>query len=392
MLNNRTISAMGLALLVPLLGWAQVPSPNPPAAETPSAVGPTSTTAPGSGQAAIAGSTPAPEPPTEAEKALDEAIKKVDALTSVSADILQKVEMLGQKFELKGGYHKADNYRTYLKLSLAGLGNSTGVMLQVCDGQTLWDYQQVLKNQGYSRLDLAKVLQRLKSPDFDPELRKKVLEQVGFGGPAALLIGLRNVLRFETKEEGTLDGKPVLILHGKWKDNASLGGPNQAPMPRTAPLPPYVPSIATVWIGQEDGWPYRVLLEGRIPSVLEDTRQIGPDGKPVGRKQTGQKDQQPSSILLSYTNVRLNPELKPETFAFQAPPDAPVMDETDQLLIRLDQALAMKADQRKAEAAKGEVDLPQSIPVPSPAPEEKPAAPVSPPPSIKQESPAPKGR
>ena len=45
---------------------------------------------------------PAPEPPTEAERLIDPAIKKVAGLKSVSADVTQKVEMLNQKFDVKG--------------------------------------------------------------------------------------------------------------------------------------------------------------------------------------------------------------------------------------------------------------------------------------------------
>lgn len=296
---------------------------------------------------------------------LDEAVKKVGELKAVSADVTQYVEMLGQKFDLKGQYLKAPGYRVYLKLSVNGLGDTAGTMLQICDGQLLWDYQQVLTNKFYSRLDVSKVLKKLEAPEFGAETRKKVLDQIGFAGPEALLIGLRESLKFDRKEADKLDGKDVWVLRGEWKDLARLRGPNQPQFQPNSPLPAYVPSFATVWLGQDDGWPYKVQLEGRVPSVLEETRQLGPDGKPIGAKGAAPKVQ-PSKLLLLYTNVKLNPDLKPETFAFQAPPETPVMDLTDQFLLSLEQgAAALQAEQKKAAASK-ETELPQAIPVPKP--------------------------
>src|SRR5205085_2642417 len=134
--------------LVPLWAWAQAPGPAP----TP---GPAGAPTPDATKPAEA-ATPA-EPPTEAEKTLDAAIAKVAALKSVAADLEQTADMLGQHFVLKGQYFRAPNHRVYLKLTLSGLGDTTGIMLQVCDGQTLWDYQQILKSQYYSKFDVDKI-------------------------------------------------------------------------------------------------------------------------------------------------------------------------------------------------------------------------------------------
>lgn len=87
------------------------------------------------------------EPPTEAEKFIDASIQKVRALQSISADITQTAEILNQKFELKGQYLKAPNQRIRMQLTLSGLDSATGSMLQVCDGEILWDVQQVLESQ-----------------------------------------------------------------------------------------------------------------------------------------------------------------------------------------------------------------------------------------------------
>ena len=74
------------------------------------------------------------------------AIKKVASLKSVAAELVEEVNMLNQKFSIKGSYRKGPNNLVYLRLTVAGLADSAATTLQVCDGETLWDYQVVLDN------------------------------------------------------------------------------------------------------------------------------------------------------------------------------------------------------------------------------------------------------
>ena len=64
-------------------------------------------------------------------------------------------------------------------------------MLQVCDGETLWDYQQVLESQSYRKMSVKPVFEKLNSPEIDAKTREQVMTQMGFAGPEALLVGLR---------------------------------------------------------------------------------------------------------------------------------------------------------------------------------------------------------
>ncbi len=75
------------------------------------------------------------------------------------------------------------------------------------------------------------------------------------------------------------------------------------------------------------------------------------------------------AMRLSYTNVRLNPTLEPKLFAFQAPPDAKVQDETEVILDGLEKAMQVEAAKKKNAAAEGKGEdavLKQSIDVPKP--------------------------
>src|SRR5262245_11957024 len=103
--KNPFIRAIGVAALIPIWAWAQSTAPAPASAPAP---------------AKAAAEAPA-EPPTEAEKLLDKAIKQVATLTSVTADLVQSIDLLSQKFQLNGRYLKAPGNRVYLKLVVNGL-------------------------------------------------------------------------------------------------------------------------------------------------------------------------------------------------------------------------------------------------------------------------------
>ena len=205
MLKNRMIPTFVVAGFLPLLAWAQAPAPEP--AATPS---------------------------TEAELILDAAIEKVKALKSVTADFEQNGQLLGQDFKITGRYVKDQPDRLFLQLELTGLGNVTGKMLQVSDGQVMWDYKEVLNSPDVRKRSLGPIKEQLQSPDADAEIRDQVLSQLGFGGPDALLVGLRKSIAFNQKSEVEVDGKKMYLIRGRWKDRDTLTGPGQPALPHRA--------------------------------------------------------------------------------------------------------------------------------------------------------------
>ena len=269
------------------------------------------------------------QPPTEAEKLIDQAIKKVAGLQSVAADMTQNVDMLKQKFAVKGRYLKGPSSRIYLKLTVTGLPDSAGTLLQICDGETLWDYQQILESQSYRKMSIKPVLERLNSPDIDAKTRDLFMSQIGFSGPEALLVGLRKSIKFDQKEEGELDGKPVWIFRGTWLNRNGLVGPDQRPLPAIGPLPAYVPSLATLYLGKDDGWPYKLDPGRQDEPTSFKTRGASAPMAALSAARSSIEKIDPSKIELVYSNVQLNPKLKPEEFAFQAPPNANVEDTTE---------------------------------------------------------------
>jgi outer membrane lipoprotein-sorting protein len=306
------------------------------------------------------------EPPTEAERTIDAAIKKITALESVSAELAENVNMLNQKYVIKGRLLKAPNSRIYLRLTVSGLPDSTATVLQVCDGETLWDYQAILDSQNYRKLSIKPILERLNSPEIEASLKEKAITQMGLAGPDSLLVGLRRTLRFDQKEEDVLEGKKVWRLRGTWRARQALVGLDGRPVNGVGFLPPYIPMDATLYLGKEDGWPYKLVMVGRKPSAVFETRRLGPDGRPIGAKSSIEHIS-PSEIVLVYSDVKLNAKIRLEEFAFQAPASANVEDSTEMIVKGLDQAIQVAIQKKKSEAAKkeGEV-LDKAIDIPLP--------------------------
>jgi hypothetical protein len=366
--TNRIAATLAVALVLPLAAVGQAPSPGP----VPSPAAPEPTKA-------------APAPPTEAEATIDAAIAKLKAVPTMAATIKQDVKLLGMKYQVVGQYLRAPDYRVRLRLDIQGLGDVTGTMQQVCDGRTFWELRRVLDATDIYKREMQPILQQLSRPECDAELRDQVLSTLGFSGPDALLAGLRGAIGFDQKEEAELDGRKVWIVRGQWKDRARLTSPNQPPLPPIGPLPPYIPSIAEVWLDQETGWPHRVKLTGKAPSLLEskkDMREVGPDGKPIGRPITPPKVD-PSEIVLAYTEVQMSATIDPLEFAFTPPQGAQVIDQTQAITTDLTNALAERVARKKAEAAReGGLELPAPISVPRPPADAVPANPPAAEPSV----------
>jgi len=305
-------------------------------------------------------------PPTEAERTIDAAIKKIAKLESVSAELVQEINMLNQKYSMRGRFLKAPNSRVYLRLSVTGLADSSATIQQVCDGETLWEYQVILDSQLFRKLSVKPILERLDSPELEPGLKEKAITQMGLAGPETLLVGLRRTIKFDLKEEDELDGKKMWKLRGTWKTRQGLVGIDGRQVNGIGFLPPYIPMDATLYLGKEDGWPYKLILVGRKPSAVFETRRRGPDGRVIGAK-SSREEVTPSEIRLTYSNVRFNAKIRVEEFAFQAPASATVDDSTELIVKGLDQAIQVAIQKKKSEAAKKDgAVLDQSIDIPLP--------------------------
>ncbi len=360
----RPIAALAITLVLPFLAWAQAPAPGPAPAQP---------------------AAPSIDSTTLANNVIFETIVRLRTRARIAARVEQVVDMLNQRFELKGNYYKDTGNRIRLQLDLVGLGDNGSTMLQICDGKILWEYQKVLGMKNYRKREIVPILKRLEEPSLDEEFRVQVMTQLGFGGPEALITGFQSTIAFDQFADKVVDGVPTYVLGGKWKDRNGL---LERPIAPTDPLPPYIPSNIQVFVDKATLWPYRIEMRGVEQSVLvEDNRQIDPITKrPIGVRRP-QPKVDPTNITLRYTLLP-DSEIKPdEQFVFNTPRDATnLVDETEQFLNLLDQAIAYKLNEKKAkEAAEGAnseatiktdaIPLPSSTPAPIVNPAPEPSAP-----------------
>jgi outer membrane lipoprotein-sorting protein len=292
---------------------------------------------------------------TDAERLIDDAIDRIAALDSVTADLVQTVEMLNQTFTISGRYLKAPGGRVYVRLAVADTDFQT---LQVCDGETMWDFQDTLESRVFTRLSIKPILERLASPDLDRKTKELTTTQMGFAGAESLLVGLRKCYNFNVveKEERRLDGIAVWIVYGNWTSAPSPLGPESRPAGGREVLPPYVPGNATLYLGKADLYPYKLVLVGEQPIGRSDTRRRGLNGEPIGARSSIEK-LKPTRIVLTYSNVSMNGFIPDYEFLVPKVPGVVAADRTDAIVKSLDQSIRLGAERKKLEAARLEEPL-----------------------------------
>jgi len=323
------------------------------------------------GQPAQSAGGPAPAA-SPADQILQEAITKVRDRPSAVADISLQADMLNEKFRVVGQYLKAPDYRVLLRLTIEGLADAQATTQQICDGTTIYNLQVAFDDQRISSIRLAPLLKALENPDADAEFRETILSQFGFSGPEALLQGLRKVAEFDLGlKEDEYEGHPVYILRGQWKDRESLGlptaGPNAQAAARIGFLPPYVPSQVALWIGRDNGWPYKLVMEGKVPSVLKEEPILDPTGRPIAKKPTSTRER-PSRLTLTYNLIER--EVSPEEFQFRVPENSRIEDLTDRITVAIEAQVSDLAARRRSQ---GEGQTESIDPLSAPRPDGSPA-------------------
>ena len=292
-------------------------------------------------------------PTTDAEKLLDQAIAKLEALEQYRTDIRQVVEMLGYRFTSSGQYAVGPDMRMLFELKVQ-LTDTTGTVLEVCDGRIRWRSQNILDTKELERLDVRRVRHIIEKPQFDRAVRDRLGKPGSFSGvlplsPGVDIIlkeghaaelgvssgilplvrGLRETQTFDTYEEGTLaegqDDTPVYILHGHWREEALAQVPFRGQKASPTNLPAYMPGTITVWIGRETGWPHRVDMES-------------------SKKDSGT----PTLVKLEFLTPQIGVELPDSLFTFDPPAGVEPFDQSDFIRKQLNTLIEQSEAEQKA--------------------------------------------
>ena len=253
------------------------------------AAGPATTCAPAAARAAEKPE----EPPTEAERVIDLAIKKIAKLESVAAELVQEVNMLNQKYTIKGRYLKAPRTRVYLRLTVSGLADTEATTPSGLRRRNPLGLPGHLDSQSYRKLSIKPILERLNSPELDPKTQGSGHHPDGARRPGDA------ACRAYARRSSSTRRKKTSSTARRSGNSAEPGGPARAwsapTAARSAPagfLPPYIPMDGTLYLGKDDGWPYKLVLVGRKPSALFETRRTRP-GRPAHRREELDREDRP---------------------------------------------------------------------------------------------------
>lgn len=185
--------------------------------------------------------------------------------------------------------------------------------LQVCDGETLWTYQQFVESRKLTKVDVRQVLDAQADSEAGPDAPLSL----GIGGLPEMLRRLNQSFTFSKPEPGTLGQWPVVRLEGNWRPGmlAKLL-PEQAKAieagetPNLSKLEQHVPHRVTLYLGQNDLFPYRIEYER--PSTSS--------GQPM--------------LAMEFFEVRFDLPVDPERFTYR-PSYRRVEDHTSQYIEKL---------------------------------------------------------
>ena len=255
----------------------------------------------------LLGQNPDPAAARSAESELRRARSSLSQASSLSARLVETISLFDRNVRAEGRYLQSSNRRIRLELKLK-LGQTSGSLLEVCDGEILWSKQDVGPDTTITRRNVNQILDAARQSGAVPE--NMLIADLGLGGLPALLASIERSFDFTGLKSDRLRDRPVVILQGQWKPPvvATLnpgGDPNQ--------LPPYIPDLIRIYLDEETGFPLRIMYLKKIPD----------------------RDTLRSLLTLDFLDPQVGQELPSQEFVFVPPSQPQPIELTHQYLQQL---------------------------------------------------------
>lgn len=246
---------------------------------------------------------------------------------TVSAQVTQKSELFGYKVIGSGAYfEQRSNQGLLFRLELSVQTQDDKLassLLQVCDGQYLWNYRKLRGAESLSSVDLAFVQRRL---DEAGAQNVQVLDSwPGLGGLPKLLRSFDKAFIFDKPEAVKLQQDfPAWKVEGRWRPEMLVravpdhkDAVQQGRGVGLEDLPEHLPNTVILFLGKEDLFPYAIIyyrLDGNTANVKASS-----DDRPM--------------VRIDMTNVRFNKRIDASQFVYK--PGLACTDQTEQMLEKL---------------------------------------------------------
>ena len=263
----------------------------------------------------------ADDPKQRAAAELKRARQQVLKYSSVSANIVETVSIYDRGYKAEGRYVqtalKSNDWHMRLQL-MVKIGESTGSLLEVCDGEVLWTRTEIDFGKKKERKDRKDtILTRRNVSEIMGAARRAVDEKnqsvliasLGLGGLPALIAAIEQDMNFTGIKEDTLRQRPVQAIQGSWTEAFASKLRPQAGQPGQAPsglLPAYVPDSVRIYLDRETGFPHRILYLKKVPG----------------------RDVQRPMLTLDFLDVVLNEPINKSEFEYEPPAGVTPVEQT----------------------------------------------------------------
>jgi hypothetical protein len=189
---------------------------------------------------------------------LDRVLAAIDPerITSLETDIWQKVQLPDFEYEADGSYLMGSDQRYRMELH-THVGSHTGTLLQVSDGECLW--QATRSNPGAWTQVTCQHLHQVPRPGTIPvkpvtaAAAPGVFPIYGFTGVYPLLCNLRSRLAWTGQEKMVHNGEEHTLLTGRWLPQVAA-----VLVPAEQPWPAGLPVECRLYLRTQDLWPARL--------------------------------------------------------------------------------------------------------------------------------------
>ena len=253
------------------------------------------------------------------------AVHALESRETVSAKLRYEAQLFGQRLLGSGSYVEQRPGRDHLfRLELRfQLGDSPSSLVNVCDGRYLWEYRSTGGKSELSRVDIVRAWRALERAG-EPLAAHHAMTLPGLGGVPRLLHGLDRHFEFGPGQRGKWSNPPAIVwrVEGQWRrdpltrilpDQAQAIAEGRADLRR---LPPQVPDKVVCYLGEADGFPYRIEFRRQSPRAAEPSTDE-------------------CLLAVDFYDIRFDEPIDPSLLRYQPPSDTEFSDQTENFIQRL---------------------------------------------------------
>jgi len=186
--------------------------------------------------------------------------------TSVQARLVETVSLLDHSFKAEGRYLQSSlqSNHWFVRLELTmKIGDRTGTLLEVCDGDILWTRHQVGAEPTITRRNVTQIVDAARKNGMS---ENALVADLGLGGLPALLASLEQNMEFRGQKQDTLRERHVIVIQGSWNNDLLTQWLGPQKEGETPPLPAFIPDLTRLALDAETGFPLQIQYLKRIPN------------------------------------------------------------------------------------------------------------------------------